>query len=127
MRFGKPPLAWLKIAWFQPALHRLGQSKNRETSGKYLKADQVPTRWQISTSGLCLEVRTSSNECHSFAYIFTLKECSIVPHARETQCAIFLTDETKQAQHKTEWRERHSGASTKGDRPHLRQTIPIIN
>src|SRR5260370_31373876 len=126
MRFGKPPLAWLKIAWPQPALNRLGQSKNRETSGKYMKADQVPTRWKISTSGLCLEVRTSSNECRSFAYILTLKECNIVPHARGTQCAIFLIDETIQAQHKTEWRARHSGGSARWQAPHRRQKIPMI-
>src|SRR5258708_39572389 len=54
------------------------------------------------------------------------KECSIVPHARETQCAIFLTDETKQAQHKTEWRARHSGGSARGQAPHRRQKIPMI-
>ncbi len=54
------------------------------------------------------------------------KECSIVPHARETQCAIFLTDETKQAQHKTEWRARHSGGSARWQAPHRRQKIPMI-
>jgi len=39
-----------------------------ETSGKYLEANQVPTRWQTSTSGLCLEMRTRSTEwgaCHN--------------------------------------------------------------
>src|SRR5258708_25328073 len=54
------------------------------------------------------------------------KECSIVPHARETQCAIFLTDETKQAQHKTEWRARHSGGSARWEAPPRRQKRPMI-
>src|SRR5260370_41052889 len=53
------------------------------------------------------------------------KECSIVPHARETQCAIFLTDETKQAQHKTEWRARHSGGSARWEAPQKEQKITM--